>query len=667
MRARLLGALGASLGCLFACNLVASRRLATAFNQGVLDSTPDPAYPRSKRAVDTVKWRMRDELGEGYFEQGERNALVVRWLDKLHDHADAFVGAMIRNSFDGDAGTDLPPIDEDAGEVEKCASTRQQRMEQALDRDVPDIAPPDATLCDGDQPNRAAIEQLADYVRFRVALGSAIDVTSKLVDERFATLGEAIDGARQAFGDTSEYLKDRRWKRDFDHRVTGLVVKGGAATGIFSAGVVWVTLNLIDQCIKAGKCDPAHAGFAMASGTSTGATIVTATDVFHTRLATAKGRADALHNYLDWYLCSSMNDLYCVRKHTAFDLARGDGAHARDIEDSLLDFDGLASKIEDHYKCPEMENGMELILNTVDFRTGRLYSLSDQDPATLLSRWDVAKAVVSSAALPFIVRPTYHLPVDPMRDAGNFAYLDGGIRSELPLLALVRRGVERLLVVSSAASVSGDDVPIHNALDMAIRYIDVSTGGVTEAEIDHARARAEASRLAEYELCLSMLRHDRMTKIRAQKTPLCTGHCDEDYLCSGDFARACSRTHGHAYQNNEQIVSQTFRVTNVWRNEDRVPGLPGYAFNPTEQRRLMLAGAEAARDQCRQIAATLGIQVDDATLFRWCTPRLPTVDEQCPADVIARLKKSPDAPDCPNDDGPKPADPTSTNSCGVSR
>jgi hypothetical protein len=70
----------------------------------------------------------------------------------------------------------------------------------------------------------------------------------------------------------------------------------------------------------------------------------------------------------------------------------------------------------------------------------------------------------------------------------------------------------------------------------------------------------------------------------------------------------------------------------------------------------MLAGAEAARDQCTQIAAALGIEgVDTETLHRWCTPRLPQVSEQCSSDVLKQLAKSSDAPDCPNDDGPTPA------------
>ena len=687
--------LGAVFTLLFACacsGIVSTRKLADAFNGGVLDSTADPFYERSQRARDTVTWRMRDELGDAYFGQGAADARVVGWLDYLDTNADAFMREIVGRELDGGASNNLPLfVDErEAPAADASPSTEnekvkekpvsQQRLEEALDKAGIAASPGDEPFCDPtapDRPNHEAIERFADYVRFRVVLELAAGGATRLVEERLATMDDAVLGAKRAFHDTATYLANRKWRRDEKHPVTGLVVKGGAATGIFSAGVVYVALNLINECIKAGVCAPDHAGFMMASGTSTGATVAAATDIFHSALrkaGTARDKAAAgtlaMNDYRNWYMCSSMNDLYCVRNNVAFNLARGSAGANMSVQDSFLDFNGLAGKIEGAYACGEMNNGMELILNTVDFRTGRLYSLSDQDPSTLRAPWDVAKAVVSSAALPFIVRPTYNLGVDPL-DAGQFSYLDGGIRSELPLLALVRRGVERMLVVSSSASVTGDDAPIGNALGMAIRYIDISTGGVTEAEIDHARTRVQASRLAEYDYCKSLIEDDRTAKTCHPPTKtgsiLCSGHCDEDYLCSGDFAHACSRE-AHKLRkrpSNERIVAQTFQMASVWRNEARIPSLPGYSFKPDEQRRLMLAGMEAARESCAQIAASLDIVgVKDETLYAWCTPRLPTTLEQCGAKLIAKLQTSPDAPDCPNDDGPTPdAGSGSTNYC----
>ena len=683
MRACLLGVLG-GICALCACSgVVSTRVLADAFNGGALDSTPDPFYGRSQRATDTVAWRMREELGEAYFEQGGKDAQVVQWLEHLAQNAPGFMHEIVARELS------VPSAALDSGSVESAAAngaadgketpSSQKKLRAALraihaDETVSPMGFGNEPLCDSSQPNRPndhAVERFADYVRFQVSLDLAAQHASDLVQERFATMDEAIAGGRRAFEETAAYLANRRWRRDQKHRVTGLVVKGGAATGIFSAGVVYVALNLLNECLKANLCSPDHAGFAMASGTSTGATIATAVDVFHSAIRDASARAAAMRDFRDWYMCSSMDDLYCVRNHVAFNLARSHGGDSMEVQDSFLDFTGLARKVENAYRCQEMNNGMELILNTVDFRTGRLYALSDQDPATLRAPWDVAKAVVSSAALPFIVRPTYKLPVDPVA-AGNFAYLDGGIRSELPLLALVRRGVERLLVVSSGASVTGDDAPIGNALNMAIRYIDISTGGVTESELDHARTRAQASRLAEYEYCQAALEDDRAARQGPNSSkkgpPLCGGHCDADALCAGDFTHACGLGIAAPTKkrlSNEGIVAQTFQSTSVWRNEERIPGLPGYAFNPNEQRRLMLAGVEAARAQCPEIAAALDIAgVPEDLLYSWCTPRLPSDLEQCGAALLQQLKNSPGAPDCSDDRGPTPSpDAGSTNDC----
>ncbi|MGH7440101.1 MAG: patatin-like phospholipase family protein [Polyangiaceae bacterium] len=655
----------AAVGCLSACSgVVSTRVLANAFNGGALDGTPDPFYGPSQRATDTLAWRMRDELGQGYFDQGSEKARVVRWLRYLGQHATEFMTAAVSAPVAPDAGApEASTRPADAGPGTKELPPARQRVQTALSSartDQPDYPSPGTEpFCDpGGHPNPGAIEGFADYVRFNDALQRATANAVSLVAERFATMDEAVAGSKRAFEQTATYLARRAWRRDRSHHVTGLVVKGGAATGIFSAGVVYVALNMLNECVNANLCAPGQSGFAMASGTSTGATVVTAVDAFQTALALdSAARTKAIAAYRNWYLCSAMNDLYCVRNRVMFDLARSHAGSGMDVLDSFLDFTGLAHKAEQAYGCNEMTNRMELILNTVDFRTGRLYALSDQDPATLRAPWDVAKAVVSSAALPFIVRPTYKLPVDPV-DAGNFAYLDGGIRSELPLLALVRRGVERMLVVSSGASVTADDAPIGNALSMAIRYIDISTGGVTESELDHARASAQASRLAEYESCQLEL-----DQARRAGHPRCEPPCNPDRLCAGDFEKACSPT--PQTLSNDGIVATTFQTTGVWRNEDRVPGLPGYSFNPDGQRRLMLAGMEAARQQCAQLAAALDIPVvDPQTLAAWCTPRLPSTLEQCGQARLDQLKASPDAPDCPDDLGPTPSpDAGSTSDC----
>lgn len=662
---------GASAAC---HGLVPTRVLADAFNTGMLEARPDPYYSPEKRAEDVVARRMRDELTGGYFGQGRPDARVVLWLQVLGRNADAFMNETL--TVDEALATPVPPA------AESPSRARGRRVEQSIDLHV-DTLPVERPLCRARHDVDAeSVAVLADYVRFRTSVLRAVGAAGALLDERFATMGEATRGAQRAFEDSARYLEARRWRREIDRPVTGLVVKGGAATGIYSAGVVWVALNILDACVKQGVCDRGSAGFALMSGTSTGATIVGAVDKFQTALAAPNGdTASALRLYEQWYLCSSMDSLYCVRNGSAINLARGEGAAKDAVQDSMLDFIPLAKKIEGNYGCGEMNNRSELVLNAVDFRTGRLYSLSDQDRSTLRAPWDVTKAIVSSAALPFIVRPIYDLPVDPLADAGNFAYLDGGIRSELPVLSLVRRGVERVLVVSSDASVLGEAAPISNATDMAIRYIGVSTGGITEAEIEHARSRAEADRLAEHEACSDFLKKHDQGAILHGRSPLCTGVCDRDAVCSGDFAHACDRVVAlrpiEGTPHNAEVVEKTWRMTNVWRDERRVPGLPGYAFDPAEQRRLMLAGAEAARQKCEAIAESLGIDVGPkltkAKLYEWCTRRLPTNAQVCGQASVDAAKTQKQAPDCdapvdPAHPGPQPTPSGhSTEPCAVGR
>src|SRR6185437_12875612 len=114
-------------------------------------------------------------------------------------------------------------------------------------------------------------------------------------------------------------------------------------------------------------------------------------------------------------------------------------------------------------------------------------------------------AALASALLPLIGEPAVftqgdHSRFDVAYDPKDLArtapsYLDGGIRSELPILPLVRRGAERVLAVGSGASMVNEVGRIPTAIQIGTRYIDVNTGAVTETEIDYAQRLAESVRL----------------------------------------------------------------------------------------------------------------------------------------------------------------------------
>ena len=362
----------------------------------------------------------------------------------------------------------------------------------------------------------------------------------------------------------------------------------------------------------------------MMSGTSTGAMVSTAVDIYNVSRCEAE-RQDRLELFQKWFVCSPAGDLYCTVDGNVGNLVAGDQL-------SLLEFDGLKQLLSSGVDQRTLQNQSELILNVVDFRTGRYYAFSDQDPSQLTTPADVANAAVASAALPVIVRPEPHLPSEPAIE-GNFAYLDGGVRSELPIAAAVRRGAERLLVISSAPSVMLEAPERKNGLDVLVRYIDVSTGGVLESEIDWAPRLAESRRLAEFTEC--RLEYD------GNAATLCPdGACNPVALCSGDFGHVCAPS-GEADQlaatrSAADLLSPIWRTTSIYRSDDRVPSLPGYLFRRADQRKLFLAGAEEARQRCFEITSLLGLPAsvpEDPTwrkkLLAWCAPTPEPMDSLC--------------------------------------
>jgi hypothetical protein len=175
-----------------------------------------------------------------------------------------------------------------------------------------------------------------------------------------------------------------------------------------------------------------------------------------------------------------------------------------------------------------------------------------------------------------------------------------------------------------------------NGLDNLVRYIDVSTGGVLESEIDWAPRLAEGRRLTEFIEC----------QIEVAKTPsLCRpSECDSVKLCSGDWEDVCSKETRHgaappndagtllaAAQNARDLLAPVWRTTSIYRDERRVPGLPGYLFRRADQRKLFLAGAEDARQRCLEIAEVLGVEhaVSREKLVAWCAPKLKPLTELC--------------------------------------
>jgi predicted acylesterase/phospholipase RssA len=671
-------ALLAALALLPAAKCVlSSRMVADAFNEGAIDTSGgDPFRDPADVARDVVAVRIQSELIDGYFHMGPVRSRVdvARWMRRVSHDVGPFYRLVVEVACEQNARVgekcperrrprSAPPYVQDSDQAAEEARERVIRYAG----DWAD-APPKRSVCrrKGERDDEALMH-FVDFLRFTVAVERAVYETAEILIEGVVDREAVHEGARRAFVQAADYFEQRAWSRQLDHHTTGLVVKGGAATGIFSAGVVWVTLNVIHRYIEHSRCETSGAGcprFDLVSGTSTGAFVAVAVDRFATA-SEASQREAVLQKIIEWFTCFGLNDMYCVQERPLTNLASDENPLQ-----GVLRFDGLRRILDHEIADAEMCNRTELVLNTVDFRSGSLFALSDQDRRQLRGKGDVVNGVLASAVLPLIVEPIPHLPVNPTE--GEVAvYLDGGIRSELPVMPLVQRGAERVLVASSSGSVLGQTKRLENALSIAARYIDISTGAITEGELAHAKRRVESVRLAEAIQCRDMLWRNRPSEQRdLDFTALCPkgGDCNRAALCAARYrpSELCAegdddadddpspamttKTSGHLAPRLQ--IRRLWNMVGIFRDERTVDAVHGYDFNPDDQRRLFLAGAEAARRRCIEIGELLGIDTSDrdlrASLVGWCTRALP--QEACSCYKEARGKLSPGIRSCDDDD-----------------
>jgi hypothetical protein len=198
-------------------------------------------------------------------------------------------------------------------------------------------------------------------------------------------------------------------------------------------------------------------------------------------------------------------------------------------------------------------------------------------------------------------------------------------------MPVVRRGAERVLVVGSSASVPTGTGASKNALQLAARYVDVSVSGLVETELAQSQSYVHGHRLAENDAC-----HDALED-QALFPAVCGDGCDRDALCEGRWEQVCTDGQRASSTRSPPIrptlderLLPVWKMVTIFRNERRVEPLTGYTFDPKEQRRLFLAGAEAARIACLSIAKLLGVPVPDdpraelrRKLVAWCAPALP--------------------------------------------
>jgi predicted acylesterase/phospholipase RssA len=371
----------------------------------------------------------------------------------------------------------------------------------------------------------------------------------------------------------------RSWHRHSDRPVVALAVSGGSSDGMFSAGVVWQILSLVDA-YKSRNSDHTHAVFDLVSGTSAGALIAAATDIFQTT-ATHGDRQAALDRLAFWFTCLSADQLYCVNTTSP--------AALLDELDGLVTFDGVSTVLRDAYMESELSNSSEILLNTVDFGTGSLIALSDQDPFRRRCLADVHTAILSSISLPIIATP-----VPKVREGDAYIrtfLLDGGVRAELPLMPLLRRGAHRVVAVSSAHSeVLSSRLPV-NAGDVVQRYIGLMARHTSEQEIEMVPHHYEARALRELRLCQGL------------------------ESSAGDDCRSL------LFGERGGLEPDEFEIALFNRREFEVDSAPGYSFDPRKSIELFRSGAEEVRARCDAIAEYLGLANESSESL--CSQPLP--------------------------------------------
>lgn len=602
--------------------------LLEAFNGGATDSIPDPLLSPEEIAEERVALVAKSSLIRGFSSQGVRNGpSIATWLEDRNVKA-LVIGHLTRRRAacpalpppapsasaassaepapttapggappppQGNAPTPSVAQSDATVESDGCAaSLRKGLFDYLLKNAAAGVVVPAGPVCRDREVTRTG-ELYGDAARLAAAIDIAtIEVARMLDQERVVDGFRAAKGFEKAMDEAAMYLRDRRWQPSHRAPTFGLAIKGGASSGVYSAGVVWRVLTLLQRYREwksaptgglpdahaTNGIEPPEARFAVASGTSAGAVIAAVVDIFHeesclidcdldpnpakcrlpecaaaTSCSPSKEVRDAQTEpsgkmvvesarYCQEYArtltaslftCPSQAQLYCLDSRPVWELLGK--------QKGLMDFDGLRDYIAKYVTADALVDPTELVLTTVDFRWGQLYVQSDQDPSTVLSTFglkpgevnaeavkQVSRNIQASFVLPFIAWPVAKLRVRGADRDGIF--LDGGIQSELPINALWQRGVERAIVVGSAPPESTPIALPKNAAEIAKRYLDVSLSGVTASEWRDAIPHARYVEAFETSACRALF----------DAFPQIDRPGDLEAFCSGRLAEGCGGT-----------------------------------------------------------------------------------------------------------------------------
>jgi predicted acylesterase/phospholipase RssA len=431
------------------------------------------------------------------------------------------------------------------------------------------------------------------------------------------TAEELRIGIREGAQSAAQYVSQRRWKRNLKRPSTAIVMSGGSANGAFSAGAIWRLLGILEQC--RGKPAPEGCGDAridLVAGSSTGALIGTLVDLFHTPGQERLARELLLSNYT----CSVESDLYCVNSTWVWNL--GDDVRG------IVRFDGIDKKLREIVSPAMINNATELVAVSVDYNSGDVYGMSDQDPADLPIGAKQRTEGIIQSVMASIVQPVLAEPVDwvPAKDGrANGTFIDGGVRSVLPMLQAMQRGAERVLLLSTGKLDTEPQPPPEHAFGILMRTLDLFVAQPRMGEVQQAEMAAISRRYAEFNIC-----QDRLVGVPNE--------------VAGDFCRR----RGPGFEQPEQPapgqvtpqaqsnmwigparfdeVASSWRTSWMYRTEEKLETASGYAFTPVVMRPLFLHGLRNFHRRCPEMLRLFDIRGTIA--WNACAEPIESVEQQ---------------------------------------
>jgi predicted acylesterase/phospholipase RssA len=569
----------------------------TGYLLDTLNDSP-PAKPGPVIDIPTRVARLtRDALADSYFDP----ATTARWMDAL--------------------GTDTPPI----ASLTECLSGAppQPGYGSCYERFTADTVlatrwgiPEAPASIDLTRP--ALVELDAQRLLANtISLGSSLAALTHSAGAPISA-PDLARGVSQGAHEAAEYIKARSWHRRLGRPTTALVLSGGAANGAFTAGAMFRLFEILEACRKApsGGCGEAHVD--LVAGSSTGALIGLLIDMYSTPGMEQKARDLLLANYT----CVVESDLYCL--HSTWDWNLADDVRG------LVHFDGIHKRL-DAAITPELaHNGTELVTVSVDYDSGDLYGLSDQDPADRASLGTGAEAererhagrinaVMASIVAPVLADPVEWVPGRGRRIQGTF--LDGGVRSGLPVLQALQRGAERVVIFANAGIEPDRRAGPEHAFGILQRTLDLMAMQPRMSELQQGEFGAVSRRFAEYNVC--DLRLHAAAGAAAPDSDIgafCRraggAFAEGGSLPQGGPAVARAVTSVWIGPGQFEQIATSWRSAWVFRPERGSPrSAAGYAFHPKVMRPLFESGITTFQSRCRELTELLamrGTVVDNA-------------------------------------------------------